>query len=196
MITPSPRGGFTLIEILACVLLFALGILAIVGVVLMGQRSAAAAQGDATAWATAITVLKDPLPMGSTWDEAAGGLTRWTWSKTGNTWTADDGSSTPAWSYTTWPLDLPSDVLVADMGAPVPGDPAVFPSGGSPAVGCANGWLNGYYVERREQSRASDRLGAGMRQVEVRVDVYWAEIGSDGYPLATVFDRVVRVGAP
>jgi Tfp pilus assembly protein PilV len=51
------RLAFTLVEILACLLLFSLGLMAVIGVFLYGMKSAAAAQADATAWATALSVL-------------------------------------------------------------------------------------------------------------------------------------------
>jgi prepilin-type N-terminal cleavage/methylation domain-containing protein len=190
------RRGFTLLEIIASLLLFAMGMMAIIGVIVFGMRSAMRAQADATAWATALSVLKDPVPQGGASDVRTGTLALWTWNHGGATWTADDGSGQPAWQYTSWPIEQASDVLVADMADPVASNPAYFPPGSPPATGCARGWLNGYYVERREQSRARDRLGPNTRIVEVRVDVYWAAYGSggDGRPLATLVDRVVRQG--
>ncbi len=197
--TPSPtralRSGFTLIEIIASVLLFSLGAMAVIGVVMYGLSSAMKAQAGATAWATALAVVKDPLPLGAV-SASNGTLTPWTWTSSGASWSANDGSADPAWTYTSWPLNLASDVLVPDMADPIANNPAIFSLRGAPAVGCAHGWLNGYYVERREQSRASDRIGRATRIVEVRVDVYWASYGaaSDGRRLATVTDRVVRQG--
>lgn len=191
------RLAFTLVEVLAGLLLFAIGITAVIGVVMYGQRSAAAAQGDATAFATAMSVLRDPLPMGGTSNPATGIMASWAWSRSGQTWTATDGSALPVWSATVWDIDQPGDLTVPDMASPVANNPAVFaPGGGTPAAGCAHGWLNGYYVERREQSRAADRLGIGVRIVEVRVDVYWAAYGGDGRPLASLVDRLVRQEAP
>jgi prepilin-type N-terminal cleavage/methylation domain-containing protein len=191
------RRGFTLIEVLAGMLLFSIGVMGVIGVVLYGQRSAVLAQSDSTAFPTAMAVLRDPLPLGGVTDPATGAMTGWTWSQSGQTWTASDGSALPVWSATVWPIDQPGDLLVPDMAEPIANNPAVFsPGGGAPSAGCAHGWLNGYYVERREQSRASDRIGAGVRVVEVRVDVYWAAYGGDGRPLASVVDRVVRQGGP
>lgn len=192
---PAPRG-FTLVEIIASLLLFAMGTLAIVGVIIFGLRSAMRAQADATAWATALSALKDPLPLGMVSDPATGTLTPWSWARSGQSWSADDGSVQPAWQYTAWPIAQAADVLVPDMHHPIANNPSVFPAGGAPITGCARGWLNGYYVERREQSRGRDRIGASTRIVEVRVDVYWAGYagGADIRPLATVVDRVVRQG--
>lgn len=191
------RPGFTLIEILACLLLFTLGLMAVIGVFLYGVRTAAAAQADATAWATALSVAKDPMPQGGVFDPATGSLTPWTWSSSGATWTADDGSGQPVWEWTSWPIDSAAGVVVADIGDPQSNAAAAFPAAGGPAPGCARGWLNGYYVERREQSLGSDRLGDALRLVEVRVDVYWAGYGAgERRPLASVVDRVVRSGGP
>lgn len=192
---PASYAAFTLIEIIASVLLFVMGAMAVVGVIILGLGTAKRAQADATAWATALSALRDPMPMGVVSDQNTGSLTPWTWSNSGSTWSANDGSSEPAWQYSAWPIDHVGDVLVADMRKPITNNPAVFP-GGSPITGCARGFLNGYYVERREQSRASDRIGQKTRIVEVRVDVYWSSYapGSDGRPLATVIDRVVRQG--
>lgn len=191
-------AGFTLVEVLACLLLFSLGVMAVVAVITQGLTTATRAQSEATAWATAMSVLKDPLPMGGEEDPATGLLARWNWNRAGSTWTATEGVSPDAvWSCTTWGVDQPSDVLVSDMGSPVAGNPLVFPPGGSPAPGCAHGWINGYYVERREQSRASDRIGRGVRLVEVRVDVYWAKGYSNGSrALASAVDRHLRQEAP
>lgn len=195
----SRSSAFTLVEILASVLLFVMGGMAIIGVVIYGMGSAAKAQADATAWSTALSVLKDPLPLGAASDRATGVLTPWTWSRSGDAWSASDGSDQPVWQYTAWPIDRSSDLLISDLHVagqlPRANNPALFPPGGAPAAGCARGWLNGYYVERREQSRAADRIGDRQRIVEVRVDVYLAAYtASDGRPLASVVDRVVREG--
>ena len=191
---PRRRGAFTLIEILACLLLFSLGLMAVIGVFLYGMKSANAAQADATAWSTALSVLKDPMPQGAVADPVTGQLVPWTWSSAGSTWTANDGSGLPAWEYTSWPIDTAANVVVADMADPQSNGTS-FPPGLAPAVGCARGWINGYYVERREQSLTTDRLSTTMRLVEVRVDVYLASYGAgDGRPLASAVDRVVRNG--
>lgn len=191
--------AFTLVEIIASVLLFSMGILSVIAVISHGLAVANRAQGDATAWATAQAVLRDPLPMGGNVDPGTGLLRGWTWQQSGSTWTATEtgGGSDPVWRYTAWKIDQNSDVLVADIADPQANNPALFPPGGAPQAGCACGWLNGYYVERREQSRASDRIGQGVRVVEVRVDVYWAGyLGADGRPLASLVDRRIRQEAP
>lgn len=196
--THHDRPGFTLIEILASVLLFGMGVMGVIAVITHGMSTAARAQSDATAWSTCLSVLKDPMPMGGEVDPATGVLKRWTWSG-GATKTATESSGLgdAVWRYTTWDTDAAPDVLVPDMGDPQANNPAVFPPGGAPLAGCANGWINGYYVERREQSRTSDRIGEGVRLVEVRVDVYWAGyLGSDGRPLASLVDRYIRHEVP
>ena len=194
----TTRRAFTLIEILASLLLFALGVTAIIAVIAQGLKTAVHAQSEATAWATAMTVLKDPLPMGGEVDPASGLLRRWTWAKNGSTWIANEvGSTDPVWSYTTWSTNQTSDVLVPDMGSPLASNLQVFPSGSVPRPGCAHGWMNGYYIERREQSRASDQIAQGVRLIEVRVDVYWARsFGSEAKSLASVVDRYIRQEAP
>lgn len=182
--------AFTLIEILAASLLFALGITAVIAVVLHGLHGSVRSQAAATAWMTATAVADDPLPLGAT--AAGGSLKPWRWSNAGSTWTADDGSGIAPWMATLWDVDQAGSLAVPDMASPVASNPAVFPPGGAPLAGCARGWLNGYYVERREQSTAAERLGSGVRLVSVRVDVYWAEHGGDGRPLASLVDRIVR----
>jgi hypothetical protein len=185
-------NAFTLVEIIASTLMLSLGTMAVIGVLVTGMNTAVRAQADASAWGTAFAVLKDPKPFGAT-TSPEGILKPWVWTQSGTSWTASDGSSFPAWEYTTWDVNAGIDILVPDMGAPQCNNAAVFPSGGPPAAGCSRGWLNGYYVERREQSRSSDRLGTNVRVVEVRVDVYWASYGqTDGRPLASLVDRIVR----
>lgn len=189
--------GFTLIEILACLLLFSVGIMAVIAVITQGMKTVAQAQGQATAWATGMAVLRDPMPLGSELDPASGLLRQWTWSQSGSTWTAAEISGEAVWRHSTWDINQPADVLVPDMGNPQANNPAVFPPGLAPIAGCAKGWLNGYYVERREQSRAADRIGQGVRMVEVRVDVYWAgNNNSEAQPLASLVDRHIRHEVP
>lgn len=190
------QGGFTLIEIVVATLLLGFAAMSVIGVLVLGMNRAVSAQASASAWATGFAVLKDPKPLGAA-TAADGILQPWTWTRSGATWIASDGSADPAWEATVWDIDGSADVLVPDMGAPLCNNPAVFPSGLSPLPGCARGWLNGYYVERREQSRAGDRIGRGVRIVEVRVDVYWASYGqTDGRPLASLVDRIVRCAGP
>lgn len=200
MIRHPAIRAFTLIEVLACILLFALGVTSVIAVIMQGMRIAGQAQGDATAMATALTVLKDPMPLGGSADPATGDLVPWTWSNSGGTWSATEATSGDVvWRYTTWSNTQASDLTVADMGNPQANNPALFPPGLMPAPGCANGWINGYYVERREQSRSSDRIADDLRLVEVRVDVYWVStVASAAQPLASVVDRFIRTngGAP
>lgn len=187
--TPMHRPAFTLVEVLAGLLLLSLGVMAVIGVVLHGLRSAAQAQADATAWGTAISVLKDPLPQGGTFDPQTSRLVPWTWSTTGSTWTASNGAALPVWEAVTWPITA-GDISNGDMM-----DPAPLTGIGTLSPGCARGWINGYYVERREQSPASDRLSENLRLVEVRVDVFHAQYATpDRRPLATAVDRVIRNG--
>lgn len=192
------RQAFTLIEVLASILVFALGVMAVVSVITQGLRTSMLAQSDSTAWPTALSLLRDPVPLGGSDDPASGLLTRWTWARSGNSWVATEaGGTDDVWRATTWGIDQGSDLLVPDMGAPQVNNPLVFPSNGMPLPGCARGWLNGYYVERREQSRAVDRIGQGVRMVEVRVDVYWANAFSgDARPLASAIDRFIRQEMP
>lgn len=187
--TSTHRPAFTLVEVLAGLLLLSLGVMAVIGVVLHGLRSAAQAQADATAWGTALSVLKDPMPLGGTFDPQTQRFVPWTWSTSGATWTASDGSALPVWEAVTWPLSA-GDISNGSMSNPAP-----LSGVGTLAPGCARGWINGYYVERREQSPASDRLSATLRMVEVRVDVFHAQYTtSDQRPLASAVDRVVRNG--
>lgn len=183
------RSAFTLVEVLAGLLLLSLGVVAVIGVIMHGLRSAAQAQADATAWGTAISVLKDPLPQGGTYDPATQRLVPWAWTTTGATWTASNGSALPVWEAVTWPITA-GDISNGDMS-----DPAPLTGVGTLSPGCARGWINGYYVERREQSPASARLSEHLRVVEVRVDVFHAQYATpDRRPLATAVDRVVRNG--
>lgn len=194
MISHRPARAFTLIEVLACILLFALGVTSVVAVIMQGMRIAGQAQGDATAMATALTVLKDPMPLGGSQDPATGLMIPWTWSGSGSTWSATEApSGDVVWRYTGWSNAQASDLLIPDMGNPQANNPALFPPGLMPMPGCANGWINGYYVERREQSRSSDRISDDLRLVEVRVDVYWVStVASAAQPLASVVDRFIR----
>jgi type II secretory pathway pseudopilin PulG len=182
------QGAFTLVEVLAGLLLFSLGVMSVIGVVLYGLKSAAMAQADATAWSTALSVLKDPLPQGGTFDASTQRLVPWTWTVSGANWTASDGSALPVWESVSWDPATAGDITSANMSDPPPLTGALAP-------GCSRGWINGYYVERREQSLASDRLGAQLRLVEVRVDVFLeAYLNSSRQPLASAVDRVVRNG--
>ena len=58
------RRGFTLIEILATLLLLAFGVASVIGMVHHATRISADSQGRATAMASAESVLLDPTPLG------------------------------------------------------------------------------------------------------------------------------------
>jgi hypothetical protein len=53
----------TLIEVMACVLVIAFGLMAACAMVLYGLRLVAKAHGDSVGTATAMTVLADPSPL-------------------------------------------------------------------------------------------------------------------------------------
>lgn len=55
--------GFTMIEVLASVLVLMVGMLAVVGMVAWGIKQASRAQAASTAMATALTVIDDPEPL-------------------------------------------------------------------------------------------------------------------------------------
>ncbi len=192
------RIGFTLVEILASLLIFGIGMLGIVATIMYGMGNASRLQSDASAWTTAMTVLKDPKPMGGAFNPTTGLYSPWQWSSTGNQRIAtDNGSAVWVWKYTVPAANSAGDHIVPDMVSPIANNASVFNVAGAPLPGCARGWLNGYYVERREQTRAADRIADKMRMVEVRVDVYWAAYGNgEGTPMATVIDRIVRQETP
>ena len=65
------RDAFTYIEVLAGVLILAVGMLAIIGLVIFGQHLATRAQAQATGMATAMSIAVDPSPLvavASDWD--------------------------------------------------------------------------------------------------------------------------------
>jgi hypothetical protein len=77
---PRPRAGFTMLEAVACVLVFAVGLSAAIGMVIYGIELSGRAQAAATATATAMTVADDPAPLLSpehqaTWTTGAGTTT-------------------------------------------------------------------------------------------------------------------------
>lgn len=57
------RAAFTMIEVLATLLIITLGMLAVVGMVLYASALAHRAQAACTGMATALTVLDDPTPI-------------------------------------------------------------------------------------------------------------------------------------
>lgn len=67
------RTAFTYIEVLAGVLILAVGMLAIIGLVIFGQRLATRAQAQATGLATAMSIAVDPSPLAASgdWNGAA-----------------------------------------------------------------------------------------------------------------------------
>lgn len=66
--------AFTLIEVLACLLILALGVASAVGVVIYGANLSSMAQGRATATHTAVCAAydPDPLPTDEAWDGYSG----------------------------------------------------------------------------------------------------------------------------
>lgn len=124
------RRGFTFIEVLACLLVLAVGVGSAAGMAVYGVTIASRAQARATAMATALTVAVDPTPL----------------LPTGAVWTA--------------------------------------PGAGS---GDASGWINGYWVVRRES--IDTRPAPGFTAGPVHVDVYEAVRGR---LVASYSTRVVR----
>lgn len=61
---PTPSAGITLIETIACLLLLAIGCVAVLGLVLYGIALSERAQQAATGMQTARTILVDPAPIG------------------------------------------------------------------------------------------------------------------------------------
>jgi prepilin-type N-terminal cleavage/methylation domain-containing protein len=57
------EAGFTLIEVMACVLVLSLGLTAACGLTLYGLHLARSAHGRTIGLATAMTVLNDPSPL-------------------------------------------------------------------------------------------------------------------------------------
>jgi len=57
------RSGFTLIEVLACLLVLTLGLTAACGLVFYGLRLVRNAHGKTIGMTTALTVLVDPTPL-------------------------------------------------------------------------------------------------------------------------------------
>lgn len=57
------HSAFTLIEVLACVLILTLGLAAATGLVFLGIRLAGSAHARSIGMATALTVLVDPSPL-------------------------------------------------------------------------------------------------------------------------------------
>ncbi len=70
------RSAFTYIEVLAGVLILAVGMFAIIGLVIYGQRLATRAQAQATGMSTAMSVAFDPAPLAASGDWNASLWTR------------------------------------------------------------------------------------------------------------------------
>lgn len=124
-------SAFTLIEVLASVLVLGLGLLSAVGLLLYGLQLAKLSMGRATGIATAMSVAIDPTPI-----------------------LPDD----PLWTVT------------------VPGT--------------TTGYLNSYWVERREG--AETVVAPGITAADVQVDVYET---LKGRLVASYNQRLIR-GAP
>lgn len=70
------RSAFTYIEVLAGVLILAVGMFAIIGLVIYGQRLATRAQAQATGLTTAMSIAVDPAPLAASGDWIATAWTR------------------------------------------------------------------------------------------------------------------------
>ncbi len=57
------RSAFTFVEVMACVLILTLSLLAAVGLILFGLHLARSAHGKSIGMATAMTALADPSPL-------------------------------------------------------------------------------------------------------------------------------------
>ena len=60
----TARGGFTLIEVLACLLIFTFGALAVIGLMMYGISLAGRAHAASTGMETARTMVADDQPIG------------------------------------------------------------------------------------------------------------------------------------
>ena len=67
---PMNRSGFTLVEIIATMMLLAFGLVAVIGMVQYAARLSAESQTRATALITAQSVLADPEPGGLSADDS------------------------------------------------------------------------------------------------------------------------------
>jgi len=61
--SPAHRRGFTLIEVMACVMILAMALTAACGLILYGLHLARSAHGRHIGMATALTVLHDASPI-------------------------------------------------------------------------------------------------------------------------------------
>jgi hypothetical protein len=133
-----------MVEILATLLLLALGLASVIGLLLYAVRLNAQSVASATGVATAWTALYDHRPD-----------------------RRDPMAGDPAWKG-----ELVSGTLNSDTYEVL-----------------VSGYLNGYFVRRRERAVTADRIDAGSRFVTVHVDVYNAE---DGEPVASLSQRLLR----
>ena len=68
-------GGFTLVEVMASLLVILVGMLAVIGMVSFAIAQANRSQAACTAMATALSVVDDPLPLGTLdWNHAVAPL--------------------------------------------------------------------------------------------------------------------------
>ena len=72
LIVPRHRYGMTFVEILSSLLVLSVGMSAVIGLTFYGLRRAAQVEAQATAMATALTMLRDPTPIGWTADVVTG----------------------------------------------------------------------------------------------------------------------------
>ena len=140
------RSAFTLLEIMATLLLLAFGLVSVIGMVQYATRLSATAQGQSTALITGQTVMLDPQPMGLVADVG---------DANGDSWWADGNITAPqtgSYSFKVW------------------------------------GFINGYFVERLEESDAADSVGEG--------DHRWAwitvRIFSGDKPVTSIRRRLLR----
>lgn len=108
------RCAFTLLEVMAMLLVITIGLLAVIGLFLHGTRTAALAQASSTAMSTAISVTYDETPWQ---DPAFYQAADWTSTVTGSGRT-DSGFLNGYWveRVETWTVD---DVVAQNAGAPV-----------------------------------------------------------------------------
>ena len=144
------RRAFTLIEIMATLLLIGIGLASLVALMGYAVRLASRAQADATALITARTVADDATPCGLTAD-------------TGDT----DGDG---WSLQSGNLNTPPS-----------GDYAFTVAG----------WINGYYIVRKESSRTADQdvIHGQARRADVQVEVF---LGGNGERVAALRAQILR----
>ncbi len=144
------RRAFTLIEIMATLLLVGIGLASLVAMMGYAVRLASRAQADATALLTARTVADDATPCGLTAD-------------------AGDADN-DGWSLQSGSLNTPAS-----------GDYAFT----------VTGWINGYYIVRKESSRTADQdvIHGQARRADVQVEVF---LGGNGERVAALRTQILR----